>query len=159
MGLDSVKVVEVANPMSLRFTCLRSWLLPSLIEFISNNSHAAFPQRVFEVGDCIIFDEDAPNGVKEVRKLGAVISHPKASFSEAKSVVEAILRSLGFKPRLEEAEHPSFIHGRLGSIFVNNLEVGLVGEIHPSVLTRWGILVPTVGFEMDLSQLFSIIQT
>jgi len=39
------KVVEIANPRMVTFTCLRNWLLPSLMEFLSHNTHVEYPQK------------------------------------------------------------------------------------------------------------------
>jgi phenylalanyl-tRNA synthetase beta chain len=49
-------------------------------------------------------------------------------------------------------EHPSFIRGRVGSIFIDNKEAGLIGEIHPAVLENFGLEQPAVGFELNLSR-------
>jgi len=154
MGLDSLRLVEVANPSSTHFTCLRSWLLPSLMAFLANNTHALYPQRIFEVGDCIIFDPQTPTGVRDARKLAAVIAHSTANFSELKAVVEAFFRSLDIKPELEESEHPSFLVGRVGNLLLNNRRVGIVGEIAPRVLEAWGVANPIVGFEVNLASVF-----
>jgi len=37
------RAVEVANPKVSTLTCLRSWLLPSLMDFLSNNTHVEYP--------------------------------------------------------------------------------------------------------------------
>ena len=50
MNLKRGKVVELANPKVETLTCLRSWLLPSLMEFFSCNLHVEYPQKIFELG-------------------------------------------------------------------------------------------------------------
>jgi len=154
MGLESLQLVEVANPSSAHFTCLRSWLLPSLTAFLANNTHALYPQKIFEVGDCVVFDPKTSSGVRDLRKLAAATAHSTANFSELKAVVEAFFRSLGVKPELEESEHPSFLAGRVGDLLLNGRLVGVVGEVAPRVLEAWGVANPVVAFEVDLFSIF-----
>jgi phenylalanyl-tRNA synthetase beta chain len=154
MGVASLQLVEVANPSSLHFTHLRGWLLPSLMAFLANNTHALYPQKIFEVGDCTTFDPQTPTGVRDVRKLAAVIAHSTANFSELKAVVEAFFRGLGLKPELEESGHPSFLAGRVGDLLLNGRRVGVAGEVAPGVLDAWGLGNPAVGFEVNLATIF-----
>ena len=154
MGLGSLQLVEVANPSSTHFTCLRGWLLPSLMAFLGNNTHALYPQRIFEVGDCVVFDAETQTGVRDVRKLAAVIAHSTASFSELKAIVETFFRSLGIKLELEESEHPSFLAGRVADLSLNGRRVGMAGEMSPRVLEKWGVANPVTGFEVDLDSIF-----
>ncbi len=153
MGLSSLSLVELANPMTLRFTCLRSWLLPSLLEFLGSNTHATFPQRIFEVGDCVVPDETEAKDTREARKLAGLVSHPRASFSELKGNLEGLLRNLGFSVALRETQHPSFISGRVGIVEVEGKGIGILGEISPSVLAYWLATNPAAAFEIDLHAL------
>jgi len=154
MGLESLKLVEVENPSSVHFTCFRGWLLPCLMAFLANNTDALYPQKIFEIGDCIVFDPQTSTGVRDVRKLAAAMAHSAASFSELKAVVEGFFRSFGVEPELEESKHPSFLGGRVGDLLLNGRRVGVAGEVAPRVLEEWGLGNPVVGFEVDLSFVF-----
>ena len=61
MNRQRGRAVEVANPKVTTLTCLRSWLLPSLMDFLSNNTHVEYPQKLFEVGDYVDWDPTALN--------------------------------------------------------------------------------------------------
>jgi phenylalanyl-tRNA synthetase beta chain len=52
-----------------------------------------------------------------------------------------------------------FIKGRSGKILANDQQVGVIGETHPEILEQWGIKMPTVMFEVDLTTLFSLSAT
>ncbi|MEM1989686.1 MAG: phenylalanine--tRNA ligase subunit beta, partial [Candidatus Bathyarchaeia archaeon] len=159
MNIPPERVIEVANPKVLSMTCLRSWLLPSLMELLSHNTHVEYPQRIFEVGYCVLPDEKQPNRARDVEKLACVTIHSEASFSEIKSALDALLSNLGLKYRLEETVHGSFIEGRVGKIIVGGLEeVGLIGEINPQVLENWGLENPAAAFEIDLSKIWKLIK-
>lgn len=153
MGAPDTRIVELVNPTSQRFTCLRNWLLPGLLEFLSHNTHIEYPQKIFEVGECVILDDMQSNRVSSHQKMGGVIAHSTANFSEMKSETEAFFRNLGIAPDLYVTQHPTFIKGRVGSFQSHQKEFGILGEIHPRILDGWGIETPVTGFELNLTQL------
>jgi phenylalanyl-tRNA synthetase beta chain len=158
MGTTDTKIVELINPTSRRFTCLRNWLLPGLLEFLSLNTHVEYPQKIFEVGECVVLDETQVNRVATHRKLGCVIAHSIANFSEMKSVAEAFFRNIGITPDLVKSQHPTFIKGRVGSFQSHETTIGLIGEIHPRILETWGIETPVTGLELNLTQIQTLRQ-
>jgi len=152
-------LVEIENPRIQYFTCLRTWLLPSLLDFLSHNLHVEYPQKVFEVGYCTIRDSSAENMTRDIEKLSCVTIHSNAGFTEIKAVLEALLKSLSLNPIIEETEHGSFISGRVGRIIVNGRTIGIIGEIHPLVLQKWGLENPAAAFEIDLDAIREILRS
>lgn len=149
MLLKQQACVELTNPVSERYSCLRVWLLPSLLEVLAANKHVSYPQRLFEVGDVVLPDETQETKSLTLRKLAGVIAHGKAGFAEVKSVVECLLKNLGIEYKIQAALHPSFIQGRTAKIVVDK-EIGVFGEVHPEVLERWRVEVPVVAFEVEV---------
>ncbi len=158
MNIPSGRVVEIANPKVSSMTCLRSWLLPTLMEFLSHNTHVEYPQRIFEVGYCVVHDETQMNKSRDIEKLACVTIHSNAGFSEAKSVLDALFTNLGLEYSLEEESHGSFIEGRVGAIIVKGEKIGLIGEIHPQVLQNWGLENPAAALEINLSEIWRHLQ-
>jgi len=152
MNLKAEKTVEISNPKMLTFTCLRNWLLPSLIEFLSHNTHVEYPQRVFETGYVTVFDAKEENRTRDIQKLACVIIHANANFTEAKAILDALFLNSGLKYGIRESKHDSFIDGRIGKIIVENKEVGVIGEIHPKVLEAWRLENPVSAFEINLEE-------
>ncbi len=155
MNLKKQSIVEIANPKINTLTCLRNWLLPNLLEFISNNLHVECPQRIFELGKVTLLDEKSETRTKDEERLAAVIYHANASFTEAKQTLEALLTNLGIEWRITEAKHPSFIEGRAGRVMVNSTDVGVLGEINPLVLESWNLENAVVVFELNACKLVS----
>jgi len=158
MNIPSERVIEVANPKVSSMTCLRNWLLPSLMEFLSHNTHVEYPQRIFEVGYCVIPDEKQPNRARDIEKLACVTIHSEAGFTEIKSALNSLFSNLGLKYSLEETSHGSFIEGRVGKIVIGGEEVGFVGEINPQVLQNWGLENPAAAFEINLSKIWVLLR-
>lgn len=153
MGCPKERIVEISNPKVQTMTCLRNWLLPSLMEFLSSNLSVEFPQKVFEVGKVTVLNEKKETRTEDQEHLAAVISHASANFSEIKSALEAFLRNIGQNCQLKASKHQSFITGRAGTVAVNGNNVGTMGEVHPKVLNAWKIENPTVAFELNLNSL------
>jgi phenylalanyl-tRNA synthetase beta chain len=150
MSLSAETIVDLQNPRVQTLTCLRNWLIPSLMEILSANVHVTYPQRVFETGECVTRNDSR---VEEVTKLAGVTCHAGSSFTEARASVDALLSNLGLSARVTELEHGSFVEGRAAAVWVGERQVGIMGEIHPQVLERWGIQNPAAAFELNAQML------
>ncbi|MCP9455070.1 MAG: phenylalanine--tRNA ligase subunit beta [Nitrospira sp.] len=154
------RMVEVANVMSANFSCLRQWMVPSLLRVEAASARSFYPHRLFEVGEVAIPDLTHELGSRTESILGALIAHASAHFSELHSCLDSLLYHVGITYVLEPISHPSFLEGRVGKIVASNtmLELGLIGELHPEVLERWQIAVPVTAFEINLSRLVDLEQ-
>jgi phenylalanyl-tRNA synthetase beta chain len=149
------KKVEIANPKVVTMTCLRNWLLPSVMEFLSSNKSVEFPQRIFELGKITQVDEAKETQTRDEDWLAAAVSHPNANFSEIKSIMDAFFMNFGLEWQIEASRHPSFIDGRFGLVLVDEVPAGFLGEINPKVLVAWELENPSAAFELNLSRLLS----
>lgn len=143
-------VVELLNPTSSEYNVCRAWLLPNLMKILSSNKHVEYPQKIFEVGEVVVFDDQSPTGVRNIRKLAGVISYDNANLTEMKSIIETVLYNLSYKYAIDNLSHSSFIETRAGEIIVDGNRVGLFGEIHPKVIENWKLEKPVIGFELLL---------
>ncbi|MFN5993085.1 MAG: phenylalanine--tRNA ligase subunit beta, partial [Betaproteobacteria bacterium] len=73
----------------------------------------------------------------------------KADFFSVKGDVEALLAPhvCRFVPLLHNALHP----GRSASIFINEIEAGWIGELHPRWQQHFDLPMAPVAFEVDLA--------
>jgi phenylalanyl-tRNA synthetase beta chain len=143
MRLPPGQVVEVLNPISEDHTCLRVSLLPSLLVVLRRNKHRDLPQRLFEVGDVL-------KGIKRSKHLAAVSISSRASFTEIKSLVESVLRDLSVKYTIQPSPAGTYLEGRGAEVVVNGQVIGSFGEMHPIVITDFGLGYPIAAFELDL---------
>jgi phenylalanyl-tRNA synthetase beta chain len=157
MLMEEKDVIETANPKTEEYSIVRNWLLPSLMEVLWRNRHREYPQNIFEVGDVIELSSSSETGSKTMRRLGIVLCHSKANFSEIKSMVESILSNLGIKDyKIEESTLPCFIPGRAAKIVINEKNLGRFGEIHPEVISNWELEMPAVACEICVNSLFDL---
>ena len=151
---SKVELVELLNPRMTTHTVLRNWLLPSLLEILSHNTHVDYPQRIFEVGPCISRGENQARPIQGAQKLAAVTIHATAGFTEIRSSLDALADNEGLSFQIRDKEHPSFLPGRCGAIVSNDgREVGVIGEVSPRVIRSWGLSLPAAAFEIELPAL------
>ncbi|TRO49264.1 phenylalanine--tRNA ligase subunit beta, partial [Candidatus Bathyarchaeota archaeon] len=155
MNCEKTSIVEVVNPKVVTMSCLRSWLLPSLMEFLGSNQSIEFPQKVFELGKVTLLDYTCETKTKDEEWLAAATTHPTSSFTEIKSVLDAFFMNMGVDWQINEIVHPSFIEGRVGAVTVNGVCVGVLGEINPQVLDAWKLENPVAVFEINVQEIIT----
>jgi phenylalanyl-tRNA synthetase beta chain len=158
MNLPKEAICETENPKMEAYNSLRNRLLPSLMEVLSYNKHHQYPQNLFEVDDVVILDPDSDTGAKTKRRLAIVICHAKANFSEIKAVTNSILDNLLIKFDIEEGGWECFLKGRRFIAKIGSQKLCWAGEIHPQVLSNWGIEMPVAALEMDIDLLLDLIK-
>jgi phenylalanyl-tRNA synthetase beta chain len=144
-GIVEGEYIKLKNSKSILITMLRTHLLPSLLGNLSKSAQEAMPQKVFELD---LAFEMKDGKVYESHKLAAVMADPKADINHIKAVIKTIAATMGMNYAVEEAAHGSFIEGRSGIIIVDGRKIGLFGEVHPKVLSNFGIEEPCIAFEM-----------
>ncbi len=145
--------VEITGPYSEDYTQLRSWVLPSLLLVLENNTHRAYPQDLTEIGLAAAVDETANTNVAEWRSIGAVLARNDATYEDAKARLAALCDDFGVDLETPPTEHPTFIPGRVADVVVDGERVGVVGEIHPKVLVEHDLELPVAAFELRLDAL------
>jgi phenylalanyl-tRNA synthetase beta chain len=149
MSMKDEKYAELMNPKMSTHTAMRSWLLPSLLNLLRDNTHVDYPQKVFEIGPCVVLQEGARE--TETRyKIAAVTIHAAAGFTEIRSCLDTLLKGIGLRFKVEPTTHPSFLDGRTGKIVSEEKPLGLVGELHPRIIREWGLSLPIAAFELEI---------
>jgi len=146
--------IKLKNPVSAEYSILRTWMLPSAMKTLSMNVKSLYPQKVFEIGDVIHPDESKPEKAVRRIKMAAISCHSNSSYSEMKSIVEELLKNLMITGwALKPHDAMPFIEGRAAEIIWKDKTIGFFGEIHPAVLTEWGITMPAAALELDLTEI------
>jgi phenylalanyl-tRNA synthetase beta chain len=146
-------VVEIENPMNIKYAALRDRIMPSLLRIERDSSQAAYPHRIFETGEVTLFDSSTITGCSTRMHLAILIADREAEFSYCHSCLESLLFNLGLSSVLVQEDNPVFLPGRAARVTVSGNELGWIGEVHPEVLDNFGIIMPCAAFELDLDQL------
>ncbi|MEW6062960.1 MAG: phenylalanine--tRNA ligase subunit beta [Nanoarchaeota archaeon] len=147
----NINAIELEKAVNEDYNVLRPWLLPNLIKVLENNKHNQYPQNIFEIG--IIFKKD----LSEATRLAVVLCNNEANFTQIKQIFDALFNAISLDYKIEEAQHNSFIGGRVGRISVKGKDIAYIGDIHPAVLENFGLEMPVSAFELNLTELFNLI--
>jgi len=145
-------MVKTSNPKSRNYSVLRNSLLPVLLDFASQNQHADYPQKIFEVGDVVIPNESSETCVDQIPSVSGVITDVKVNVTDLMTEIGFLLRNLGLDHQFEfePVDCHDYIQGRSASIKINKKECGFFGEVSPEILERFSIGSPVVAFELLL---------
>ena len=144
--------VQVARPITIDRTMIRTSLINSLMEFLEDNKHEDLPQKIFEIGDVLYIDESKENKTVSSKKLAALICHSTANFTEIKSVVTSVLSNLGYSMEITDSENKTFIEGRVADVTGEAQKgtiKGFFGEVSPEVITNFTLEYPVIAFEIE----------
>src|SRR3989344_906625 len=155
MNLKEENCVEIANPVSNKWTNLRNAIIPSLMDFLEHNTSQEYPQQVYEVGDIVIINDRAETKTDTRKHLAWALADKEANFTKAKQIITYILTGLNIDFQIEEESNDSFITGRCARIIANKKVLGYFGEIHPKVLQNFSIEFPICALELDITELFT----
>ena len=154
MNQEEKPHVQVARPITIDRTMIRTSLINSLMEFLEDNKHEDLPQKIFEIGDVLYLDDARENKTVASKKLAALICHSTANFTEIKSVVTSVLSSLGYSMEITDSENETFIAGRVADV-TGESSVGTVkgfyGEVSPEVITNFTLEYPVIAFEIEFT--------
>lgn len=151
-------IIEVENPMSDEYTSLRKWLIPGLLNFLSFNIDAPYPQKIFEIGYTVQRNPQSPNLTQQEVKIAAAHTEYSVSYEQIQAVAYALLKAFELDPQFEPFNHPSFLSGRAAEIIINNKKIGIIGEVHPKVLLNFRLRMPTAVFEINITKIAEILK-
>ena len=162
------ELVKLAMPMSEDRSHLRQSTIPQLLEVVRyNNARTMDTVAIYEIGK--VYGQANGEYTEETKISGAVTGQiitnkwqakvEKVDFYVAKGYVDAVLTEMGhlnvtYRPVVAD-EYKEFHPGRTAMVYVNDILVGVVGQVHPE-LQRELDLHETYVFELSLDVLFAL---
>lgn len=158
--------IRVLNPTSIEQSVLRTSLLPGLLNVVKyNDSHQMSDLSGFEIGRIHFKDKEhyKEQSVVGIIMTGKTAPHhwkdkPKdVDFFDLKGIVETLLEFMGVQdPEFKTNTLSSFHPGRQLGIYVGSLEIGSLGEIHPTLVKRLDVPQRIYFAEINLHDLFKV---
>ena len=152
----NIDVIELANALNLEYSVLNAWLVPLLFEILRGNKHHEYPQNIFAIGSVFKKNEKEETGIQEQERLACLLCSDQVDYTRMRQVIDYLLRMLDVEYKIDAVDHSSFIDGRVGRVIVKGKKVAYIGEISPKVLENWELDMPVAAFELNLSELFSV---
>jgi len=158
--------IRLLNPIASQMSVMRSSLLGSLLQALKFNlDRKAERVRVFELGRVFVRDpavattDTTVRGIHQPMRVAGLSygdadglqwarKSTGADFYDVKGDVEALLSPL--KAQFKPADHPALHPGRCAGIWLDDRQVGVVGELHPRWRQSWELAHAPLLFELDL---------
>lgn len=143
--------VEISNPVSSEFQIVRTSLLVGLLKTLKSNRRSSLPIKIFEISDVVLQDSGKDVGSKNSRRLAAAYCGHASGFGELHGLLDRIMLLLGISwdknhtgkgYYLQKSEDVTFFPGMRADVILNGSKIGVLGVIHPTVLTRFKIPHP-----------------
>ncbi len=160
------KQIRILNPLTEDFSVMRTSLIPGLLEVARYNlSRKNLNLKLFELKKVFLHQEGEklPREVKYLAGLAMGMDQdphwatpPRPiDFYDLKGAIESLLEELQIiRVRFKRAEDVPYLHpGKASRIFVEEKEVGVLGEVHPDVLNHYGIQERVYLFEVDFEEI------
>lgn len=159
------KAVPIMNPLSDEYPLVRTTLLSSIFDNLARNlARKNDDVALFEVGS-VFFPKALPvtELPDEVVKIAGAITgrrnaqgwnqtNDMVDFYDAKGIIEELLANLRVTRYTVEAGTHYAMHPGKTALFKKGRDViATVGEVHPAVLSAYGITKPVYIFELDVT--------
>ena len=163
---DPKPYVEIVNPIAQDRYVMRKSLMSSVLEIVERNIRIRERVAVFEIGYIYLASEEGalpdelPRLVIAMTGKRGVPSWRNADldefdFYDLKGVVENLLAGVHLeRAGFESHNHPVFHPGKCARITVDDLQVGVLGELHPVVHSQHDFLeAPVLAATINLAVL------
>jgi phenylalanyl-tRNA synthetase beta chain len=162
-SLPKSAIIEVLYSKSEDKSHLRPSLLPSFLEIAKYNfDHKNFDISAFEISKIHLKkqDEFIEEPVSALMLTGKNRPHHfdlkplEYDFYDIKGILENLFNSLKIENfSFTKSSHPCFHPGRQAKIFIEKMEIGVVGEVHPSILLEFDLKKPILFAEINTHEL------
>jgi phenylalanyl-tRNA synthetase beta chain len=145
---------QVANPKLKAYNVVRTHLVSGLFEALRENRRRPMPQRMFEIDNVVGLNDSAITGASEERRMAFVEAGRESGYAAARSVMDALLRELGWTGEYMAINDPTFVEGRVAAFKLDGKPIAVLGEVHPEVLSNFGLTFPVALAELTLERVF-----
>lgn len=153
--------VRISNPLGEDTSIMRTTTLASMLETMSYNYNRKNEAvSLYEISKVFI-PSDGKELPDEPEMLSLGMYKKGMDFFDIKGVLEAVFDSLNIRgiEYKQLTDNPTFHPGRTAAIIAGGKQIGVVGEIHPSVSGNFDIDLPCYAAEINLSDLFACVDT
>lgn len=148
------KAVTLLNPVTEEYQVVRTSLLPGLLKTLAaNKGKHTYPVRLFEVSDVVFKDETMDVGARNERHLIVLYSNHSSGFEVVHGALDSIMRALNIPTgsyRIAVSSDKVFFPGFGVDVMLGDEKIGIMGVLHPEVLTNFSVDYPASILEIHL---------
>jgi phenylalanyl-tRNA synthetase beta chain len=158
-GINSEKCLKLLNPLNADLEYMRPSLIPSLLQIIFQNQKIKEKFEIFELANVYLLRKSGALPNERLNLCGAIVQkESKKLFYQAKGIVELLFKKNGIDTEIISYQaidknnniwHPT----KTAEIFIKNESIGIIGEINPEILKKFGIKLSVAMFDFDFLKL------
>jgi phenylalanyl-tRNA synthetase beta chain len=165
--LDIDNNIKLKNPLSPELMYYRNTILPSIIEKSVNNQNNFNKQDLFEISKIAVNKVDQDTGIYLQPKLIAGLlagdeeKRKNELFRKLKGKINFALNEIGIKDiRYDNLNNQKpfskakiFHPNKSALLYIDDIQIGIAGYLHPEVIDNFEIDLITVGYELNFDLL------
>ena len=160
--LNKDESYHIMHPLTDEHEYVRTNILPSLMNVLEYNlNHGESNLSFFEVSDLYSINNKSIhlaiilNGLN--LREGRLISEPY-NFYHMKGLVEGIFKCFNIEPNrytFVRSNEKEFHPGKSANIVLQGKNIGVFGELHPTILKKYSLKNSPIVLELDLETIFN----
>ena len=160
--LNKDESYHIMHPLTDQHEYVRTNILPSLMNVLEYNlNHGESNLSFFEVSDLYSVNHKSIhlaiilNGLN--LREGRLISEPY-NFYHMKGLVEGIFKCFNIEPNrytFVRSNEKEFHPGKSANIVLQGKNIGVFGELHPTILKKYSLKNSPIVLELDLETIFN----
>jgi len=157
--LSSIPAVHVSNPKTIEFQVVRTTLLAGLLKTLAANRKMPLPIKLFEISDVVVKDSSRDVGTRNERRLCVVTYNKSPGFEIVHGLLDRVMQLLeipfdsaktGQGYHLKDSLDETYFPGRCAEVMVSGVKVGILGVLHPEVITAFDLNLPCAALEINI---------
>ena len=151
----------IKNPLSAEIDVMRPSLLPNLLTALAQNQRRQQDRvRLFELG--VVFLDRGRSEPSRIAGVAVGLSTSESwgtpsrviDYFDVKGDLDALLLGTGVARYVafDDGAAPIYLHpGRSAQVFLGELDIGVIGQLHPALIKTLDLRGAPVVFELDLA--------
>lgn len=152
--------VKISNPLGEDTSVMRTTMAGSMLETLARNyNYRTKSAKFFELGR--VYIPTSQGQLPDEPRTLMLGMYGGVDFYDIKGVCEEMFAQLRIKDVEYErlSDNPVYHPGRSAKIMLNGKQLGVIGEVHPSVARNFEIGTKTYMGEIDFTAVFNAVDT
>ncbi len=149
--------VIIRNPLGEEYSVMRPSLIPGMLQVVARNLNRQIDAvSLFEIGNVFTAAAQSDAEPTERKRLIVALAADDSDYFDLKRIVDSLLASFRLDGVVYKADascatyHP----GRAAKLILDTVELGRIGQIHPTVQAAFAVPKPVYLAEIDLAELY-----
>ncbi len=149
--------IKILNPLGDEYSTMRTQLITSMLTTLSTNYNRKIEEaRMFELSK-IFKAKSLPLSEQplEIPSLCLGLYGEGEDFFTLKGIIEELYETLGMNIKFAVSNEVYYHPGRQAKVIHNDIQIGIIGEIHPKIAESYNINTKVFAAEIELEPVYA----